>query len=112
LAGFAFIDELSGVVDLRPRQFCFSAKLHASALSGLHSGTGAFILGLQENGGKLCPEHEQIDAALTTARVFTIESKHLQLLTLCEQRINRSLQKTPLSCNPSRPPAKPGAKSK
>jgi hypothetical protein len=52
-----------------------------------------FALGLQENGGKLCPEHEQIDSALTTAHVFTLESKNLQLLTLYEQRINRSLQK-------------------
>ena len=52
-----------------------------------------FALGLQVNGGNLCPEHEQIDAALTTAHVFTLESKQLQLLTLYEQRINRSLQK-------------------
>jgi hypothetical protein len=52
-----------------------------------------FALGLHENGGKLCLEHEQIDDALTTARVFTLESKQLQLLTLYEQRINRSLQK-------------------
>jgi hypothetical protein len=52
-----------------------------------------FALGLHENGGKLCPDNEQIDAALTTARVFTMESKQLQLLTLYEQRINRSIQK-------------------
>jgi hypothetical protein len=52
-----------------------------------------FALGLQENGGKLCLEHEQIDAALTTARVFTMESKQLQLLTLYEQRLNRAIQK-------------------
>jgi hypothetical protein len=52
-----------------------------------------FALGLQENSGVLCPDHEQIDAALTTARVFTLESKQLQLLTLYEQRINRSIQK-------------------
>jgi hypothetical protein len=52
-----------------------------------------FALGLQENGGKLCLDHEQIDDALTTARVFTLESKQLQLLTLYEQRINRSIQK-------------------
>jgi hypothetical protein len=52
-----------------------------------------FALGLQENSGALCPDHEQIDAALTRARVFTMESKQLQLLTLYEQRINRSLQK-------------------
>jgi hypothetical protein len=52
-----------------------------------------FALGLHEHGGKLHLEHEQIDAALTAARVFTMESKQLQLLTLYEQRINRSLQK-------------------
>src|SRR5580698_487212 len=52
-----------------------------------------FTIGLFENEGKLCPDNEQIDAALTTARVFTIESKHLQLLTLYEQRINRAIQK-------------------
>src|ERR1039458_5389019 len=44
-----------------------------------------FALGLHDNGGKLCLENEQIDAALTTARVFTMESKQLQLLTLYEQ---------------------------
>jgi hypothetical protein len=49
--------------------------------------------GLYENSGQICPEHEQVDAALTTARVFTLESQHLQLLTLYEQRLNRSLQK-------------------
>ena len=52
-----------------------------------------FALGLHENAGKLCPDDEEIDAALTTARVFTMESKQLQLLTLYEQRLNRSIQK-------------------
>src|SRR5580658_1425033 len=33
-----------------------------------------FALGLHENAGELCPENAQIDAALTTARVFTLES--------------------------------------
>jgi hypothetical protein len=51
-----------------------------------------FALGLHENGGKLS-DHEQIDAALTSARVFTLESKQLQLLTLYEQRLNRAVQK-------------------
>ena len=51
-----------------------------------------FALGLHEHGGKLS-EQEQIDAALTTAHVFTLQSKQLQLLTLYEQRINRSIQK-------------------
>src|ERR1700733_3056746 len=52
-----------------------------------------FALGLHEHGGKLHLENEQIDAALTTARVFTMESKQLQLLTLYEQRLNRAIQK-------------------
>jgi hypothetical protein len=50
-------------------------------------------LGLYENSGALCPDNEQIDAALTTARVFATESHQLQLLTLYEQRLNRNLQK-------------------
>ena len=51
-----------------------------------------FALGLHQNAGNLCPDQEQVDAALTTARVFTMESHQLQLLTLYEQRLNRSLQ--------------------
>jgi hypothetical protein len=52
-----------------------------------------FALGLHENGGLIDPTNTQIDAALTTARVFTLESKQLQLLTLYEQRLNRAIQK-------------------
>src|SRR6185295_3921953 len=52
-----------------------------------------FALGLHQNAGQLCPDDEHIDAALTTARVFTKESHQLQLLTLYEQRLNRNLQK-------------------
>jgi hypothetical protein len=52
-----------------------------------------FAIGLQENGGALCPDNEQVDAALTMAHTFTQESKQLQLLSLYEQRINRAIQK-------------------
>jgi hypothetical protein len=52
-----------------------------------------FALGQLQNGGQACPDVPQIDAALTSARTFTLESKQLQLLTLYEQRINRSIQK-------------------
>jgi hypothetical protein len=52
-----------------------------------------FARGQLQNGGQACPDVPQIDAALVTARVFTLESKQLQLLTLYEQRINRSIQK-------------------
>jgi hypothetical protein len=52
-----------------------------------------FALGQLQNGGQACPDVPQIDAALTTAHTFTLESKQLQLLTLYEQRVNRSLQK-------------------
>jgi hypothetical protein len=52
-----------------------------------------FALGLHQSAGQLCPEQPQIDAALTTARVFTQESHQLQLLTLYEQRLNRAVEK-------------------
>jgi hypothetical protein len=52
-----------------------------------------FALGQLQNGGQACPDVPQLDAALTDARVFTLESKQLQLLTLYEQRINRAIQK-------------------
>src|SRR5580704_9449838 len=52
-----------------------------------------FALGQLQNAGQACPDVPQLDAALISARVFTLESKQLQLLTLYEQRINRSLQK-------------------
>src|ERR1019366_9752459 len=41
-----------------------------------------FALGQLQNAGQACPDVPQIDAALTSARVFTLESKQLQLLTL------------------------------
>jgi hypothetical protein len=52
-----------------------------------------FALGQLQNGGQACPDVPQIDAALTTAHFFTLESKQLQLLTLYEQRLNRAVQK-------------------
>jgi hypothetical protein len=52
-----------------------------------------FANGLYEHGGQANLDNTQIDAALTTARVFTMESKQLQLLTLYEQRLNRAVQK-------------------
>jgi hypothetical protein len=52
-----------------------------------------FALGQLQHGGQACPDVPQIDAALTTAHVFTLQSKQLQLLTLYEQRINRAIQK-------------------
>ena len=52
-----------------------------------------FALGQLQNAGQACPDVPEIDAALISARVFTQESKQLQLLTLYEQRINRSIQK-------------------
>jgi hypothetical protein len=52
-----------------------------------------FALGQLQNAGQACPDVPELDAALTSAHVFTQESKQLQLLTLYEQRINRSLQK-------------------
>jgi hypothetical protein len=52
-----------------------------------------FALGQLQHGGGACPDLPELDVALTTARVFTIESKQLQLLTLYEQRLNRAIEK-------------------
>ena len=51
-----------------------------------------FALGLHQNTGQIYPDHEQVDAALTTARVFIRQSHEFQLLTLYEQRLNKALQ--------------------
>jgi hypothetical protein len=52
-----------------------------------------FALGQLQHGGQACANGPELDAALTMAHTFTQESKQLQLLSLYEQRINRSLQK-------------------
>src|SRR5580658_10400245 len=52
-----------------------------------------FAIGQLQNGGQACPDVPEMDAALVTAHVFTLESKQLQLLTLYEQRLNRAVQK-------------------
>jgi hypothetical protein len=52
-----------------------------------------FAIGFSDHSNEITAEHPQVHAAFVAARVFTVESKHLELLTLYEQRINRSLQK-------------------
>ncbi|MGA2712167.1 MAG: hypothetical protein ABSG41_03595 [Bryobacteraceae bacterium] len=52
-----------------------------------------FAIGFSDHADEITAEHPQVHAAFVAARVFTVESKHLQLLTLYEQRINRGLQK-------------------
>ncbi|MGA2712151.1 MAG: hypothetical protein ABSG41_03515 [Bryobacteraceae bacterium] len=52
-----------------------------------------FAIGFSEHADEITSEHPEVHAAFVAARVFTVESKHLELLTLYEQRINRSLQK-------------------
>jgi hypothetical protein len=52
-----------------------------------------YALGEHKYGGALFPDNVQIDASLNAARVFTESSKQLQLLTLYEQRLNRSVHK-------------------
>ena len=52
-----------------------------------------FALGFTDHSGDIDVEHPQLHAALTAARTFTREAKSIELLTLYEQRINRSLQK-------------------
>ena len=52
-----------------------------------------FALGLFHHSGDIDVDHPELHTALTAARTFTREAKSIQLLTLYEQRINRSLQK-------------------
>ena len=52
-----------------------------------------FALGFTDHSGDIDTEHPELHAALTAARTFTREAKSIELLTLYEQRINRSLQK-------------------
>jgi len=52
-----------------------------------------FALGFTDHSDDIDVEHPQLHAALTAARTFTREAKCIELLTLYEQRINRSLQR-------------------
>jgi hypothetical protein len=52
-----------------------------------------YALGHSAHSDEIETEHPEIHAALTAAKVFQEESKQLQLLTLYDQRINRSIQK-------------------
>src|SRR5580698_3335553 len=52
-----------------------------------------FALGFNDHGDNIDTDHPELHAALTAARTFTREAESIELLTLYEQRINRSLQK-------------------
>ena len=52
-----------------------------------------FALGFTDHAGDIDTDHPELHAALTAARTFTREAKSIELLTLYEQRLNRSLQK-------------------
>src|SRR3984885_6118665 len=52
-----------------------------------------FALGFTDHAGDIDTDHPELHAALTAARTFAREAKSIELLTLYEQRINRSLQK-------------------
>jgi hypothetical protein len=52
-----------------------------------------FALGLFRGPNDLDIEQAELHAAITAARTFTREAKTIELLTLYEQRLNRSIQK-------------------
>ena len=52
-----------------------------------------FALGFSDHSGDMDVDHPELHAALTAARTFSREAKSIELLTLYEQRINRSIQK-------------------
>jgi hypothetical protein len=52
-----------------------------------------FALGHSDNSQEIAAEHPQAHAALVAAHTFTVEAKHLQVLSLYEQRLNRAYHK-------------------
>lgn len=52
-----------------------------------------FALGFDEHSDEIETGHPQIHAALAAAKTFQSEAKQLQLLSLYEQRLNRSVHK-------------------
>lgn len=52
-----------------------------------------FALGFEVHGKEIDTEHPEIHAALTAARTFEAAAKQLQLLSLYEQRLTRSVHK-------------------
>ena len=52
-----------------------------------------FALGFTDHANDIDADHPELHAALTAARTFTREAKSIELLTLYEQRINRTLQR-------------------
>jgi HPt (histidine-containing phosphotransfer) domain-containing protein len=52
-----------------------------------------FALGFDGHAHEIDSDHPQIHAALTAAKTFQAEAKHLQLLSLYEQRLNRAVHK-------------------
>src|ERR1700749_4419940 len=53
-----------------------------------------FALGHNAHSDETETEDPEIHAALTAAKVFEVEAKQLQLLTLYDQRLNRTIHKT------------------
>jgi len=87
-------------VQTRPRIATDSWRLNR--LSAIED--NLFALGLHESGGALCPDHAQIDDALTTAASSRRSRRQLQLLSLYEQRLNRAVQKPrPIAIPPGHP---------
>jgi len=89
----AFMKDLApeGAMEIQLAQRVATDSWRLNRISAIED--NLFALGQLQNGGQACPDVPQIDAALTTAHVFTQESKNLQLLTLYEQRLNRAVQK-------------------
>jgi hypothetical protein len=70
---------------------CWQGRHFWSGASAIED--NLFALGHSAHADDVETPDSEIHAALTAAKVFTAESKQLQLLTLYEQRINRNLQK-------------------
>jgi hypothetical protein len=80
-----------GAMELQLAQRIATDSWRLNRLSAIED--NLYALGHSAHSDDIETEHPEIHAALTAAKVFQEESKQLQLLTLYDQRINRSIQK-------------------
>jgi hypothetical protein len=87
----AFVKDLApdGAMEVQLAQRVATDSWRLNRISAVED--NLFALGQLQHGGGACPDIPQLDAALTRAHVFTLESKMFQLLTLYEQRLTGPL---------------------
>ncbi len=80
-----------GAVELQLAQTIATDSWRLNRIAAIED--NLFALGFSEHGRDIDTDHPEVHAALTAAKVFTLEAKSFQLLSLYEQRLNRAVQK-------------------